>query len=270
VTRLGARLAFATSLGMALHLARNLVSSADQELFIRRANERGFSEQGWAKSFYTFSYADFYDLRFMGFRKLRMLNEEWIQAAEGFPPSVDKNVEILSYVIDGGLAHKDNVEGAGIVNLIRPGELQRVTTGAGMRHSEFNASEHEPAHFLQFAIEPETLDLEPSYEQGKFSREERLGKLKLIASHDGREGSVTVHQDVSLYSALIEPGKSLEFELPRERYGWLQVVRGNLEMNGAGVSAGDGVAIFGGGRLELKVLPDPLETMCEILLFDLA
>jgi redox-sensitive bicupin YhaK (pirin superfamily) len=251
---------------MALHLARNLVSSADQELFIRRANERGTTEQSWSRSFYTFSYGDFYDLRFMGFRKLKVLNEEWIEPAEGFPPRVDKNMEILSYVIDGGLAHKDNVEGAGIINLIRPGELQRVTTGAGMRHSEFNASEHEPAHFLQFAIEPETLDLQPSYEQGKFSREERLGKLKLIASRDGRDASVLVHQDLSLYSAFIEPGKKLSFHLDRERYGWLQVVRGALQINGAAIAQGDGVAIFGGGDVELRVASD--QSVSEVLLFD--
>jgi redox-sensitive bicupin YhaK (pirin superfamily) len=255
---------------MALHLARNLVSTADQELFIRRAGERGLSEQSWSKSFYTFSFGDFYDLRFMGFRKLRVLNEEWIEPGEGVPPHIDKNMEILSYVIEGGLAHKDNVEGAGIINLIRPGELQRVTTGAGMRHSEFNASEHEPAHFLQFWIEPDTLDLQPDYEQGKFSREERLGKLKLIASREGRDSSLKIHQDVSIYSAFVEPGEKVSFELGRERYGWLQVVRGSPQINGADLDPGDGVAIFGGGELELQVSSDPLQSVSEILLFDLA
>jgi redox-sensitive bicupin YhaK (pirin superfamily) len=267
---LAARTALANRFGMALHLARNLVSSADQELFIRRASERGFSEQSWARSHYSFSFGDFYDLRFMGFRKLRVLNEEWIAPAEGVPPRIDKNMEILSYIIDGGLAHKDNVEGAGIVNLIRPGELQRVTTGAGMRHSEFNASEHEPVHFLQFWIEPDTLDLQPDYEQGKFIREERLGKLKLVASQDGREGSVKIHQDVSIYSTFIEPGNALSFQLGRERYGWLQVVKGAPTINGSDLDQGDGVAIFGGGNLELKASSDPLQNVAEVLLFDLA
>jgi redox-sensitive bicupin YhaK (pirin superfamily) len=259
---------------MALHLARNLVSTADQELFIRRAEERAFVDQNWLKSYYTFSFGDYYDLRFMGFRKLRVLNEDRLPAGEGFPPHMHKNMEVLSYVIEGGLAHKDNVEGAGIVNLIRPGELQRMSAGAGIRHSEFNASEHEAVHFLQIWIEPDTLDIEPGYEQGKFVREERVGRLKLIASRDGREGSVVVHQDVSIYSALIERGKSFSFNIHRDRYGWIQVAKGPIRLNGIELKHGDGVAVFGGGPMQVggSELPDSKNEseMSEILFFDLA
>jgi redox-sensitive bicupin YhaK (pirin superfamily) len=253
---------------MALHLARNIVSRANQEFFIRRTDERGFSNQSWIQSLYSFSYGDYYDLRFMGFRKLKVLNENRVAAGEGFPPHPDKNIELLTYVVSGGLAHKDNLEGDGVVSLLRPGELQRVTAGEGVRHSEFNASEHEGVHFLEICIEPSQMGLQPSSEQKYFSPEERLGKLKLIASRDAREGSVLIHQDASLYSGLVERGRSIQGALPEERYGWLQVVKGSLVFNGIELNQGDGVAIFGGGPLQIES-SDP-DRVSEFILFDLA
>jgi len=254
---------------MALHLARNIVSRADQEFFIRRSEERGYSNQGWVKSFYTFSFGDYYDLRFMGFRMLKVLNENRVAAGEGFPPHPDKNIELLTYVISGGLAHKDNMVGEGVVSLLRPGELQRVTAGEGVRHSEFNASEHEGVHFLEISIEPAELNLTPSYEQKYFSPAERLGTLKLIASQDGRDGSVLIHQDASLFSGIVQVNHSIESSLPENRYGWLQVVKGSLVFDGIELNQGDGVAIFGGGPIQVAA-SDADESISEFLLFDLA
>jgi redox-sensitive bicupin YhaK (pirin superfamily) len=254
---------------MALHLARNIVSRADQELFIRRSEERGFSNQGWIQSFYTFSFGDYYDLRFMGFRMLKVLNENRVAAGEGFPPHPDKNIELLTYVISGGLAHKDNMVGEGVVSLLRPGELQRVTAGEGVRHSEFNASEHDGVHFLEISIEPAELNLTPSSEQKYFSPAERLGALKLIASKDGRDGSVLIHQDAFLYSGLVQSDSSITSQLSADRYGWLQVVKGSLVFNGVELKQGDGVAIFGGGPVHIGS-PDADESISEFLLFDLA
>jgi quercetin 2,3-dioxygenase len=254
---------------MALHLARNIVSRDSQEFFVRRSEERGYSNQSWVQSFYSFSFGDYYDLRFMGFRKLKVLNENRVAAGEGFPPHPDKNLELLTYVISGGLAHKDNLEGDGVVSLLRPGELQRVTAGEGVRHSEFNASEHEGVHFLEICIEPAQLNLHPSSEQKYFSPAERLGKLKLIASQDGREGSVLIHQDACLYSGLVQSARPIKSTLPEDRYGWLQVVKGSLVFNGIELHQGDGVAIFGGGALQIDA-SDPDDSISEFILFDLA
>jgi redox-sensitive bicupin YhaK (pirin superfamily) len=263
---------------MALRLVNSEIgdrpSPAGQDLFIRRASERGISERPWLKSFHTFSFGEYYDLKFMGFRKLRVLNEDLIAPTEGFPFHTQKNMELLTYVIDGGLAHKDNFkdnfEDEAIINLIRPGEIQRISAGTGIRHSEMNASEHLPLHFLQIWIEPETLDLPPSYEQGRFRREERIGKVKLIVSPEGREGSVRINQDASIYTSLLGVEDPISFWLNRDRYGWLQVVRGEIELNGASLKTGDGVAIFGGGPLELHASGSSRLDPSEIILFDLA
>jgi redox-sensitive bicupin YhaK (pirin superfamily) len=249
------------------HRLRKAEKPAGREIFVRRSEDRGHTDFYWMNRYHTFSFGDFIDPSFSGFRSLRVLNEDYLRAGEGFPPQLHRDVEILSYVIEGGLAHKDNIEGDGVVNLIRPGEFQLLSAGTGMLHAEFNASEHASVHFVQLWIEPKEKDLDPSYEQSYFSRGERRGLLKLVASPDGSENSLTVHQDVRIYSGILEPQSAILHRLPATRYGWMQILAGKLDLNGKELKAGDGAAIIGGGPLELTSLSD---AESEILLFDLA
>src|SRR5437588_4701506 len=196
---------------------------------IRRSEERGLAEHGWLKSFHTFSFADYQDPRHMGFGPLRVINEDRVQPGQGFGTHGHRDMEIISYVLTGGLAHKDSM---GNGSVIRPGDVQRMSAGTGVRHSEADPSTSDHVHLLQIWIMPNRLGSAPGYEQKFFADEEKRGRLRLIASPDGRDGSVTVQQDARLHAALLEPGQEAVYELRAERHAWVQVARGTIELNG--------------------------------------
>ncbi|MFN0061387.1 MAG: pirin family protein [Myxococcaceae bacterium] len=230
-------------------------------LTLRRSQDRGHARQGWLDSRHTFSFADYYDDRHMGFRALRVINEDRVQPGKGFGTHDHRDMEIISYVLAGTIAHKDSL-GTGAE--LRPGEIQRMTAGTGVQHSEFNPSATEPLHFLQIWILPEAAGLKPSYEQKQFPLADRQNRFRLLASRDGREGSVTVHQDVALWGALLETGMTLEHSLAPGRHAWLQVARGKVVFNGQKLSEGDGAAISNESLLRFVG-----EIPAELLLFDL-
>ncbi len=227
---------------------------------IRKGGDRGHFDHGWLNTYHTFSFADYHDPEFMGFRTLRVINEDRVKPGVGFGTHGHRDMEIISYVLEGELAHRDSM---GTGSVIRPGEVQRMSAGTGVMHSEMNPSKSEPVHFLQIWILPERRGLEPEYEQKSFSAEERRGKLRLVASPDGRDGSVSIHQDVSLYDGFVGDGETLTHSFAAGRYGWLQVTRGEVEVNGQRLAAGDGAAISD----ETQVAITGREG--EILLFDL-
>lgn len=229
---------------------------------IRRANERGHANYGWLDTYHTFSFNTYYDPRFMGFRSLRVINEDRVAAGEGFGTHGHANMEIITYVTEGALAHKDSTGGE---ETLRPHEVQRMTAGSGIRHSEFNPSETESTHLYQIWILPESEGLTPGYKQTYFPPEEKKGKLRLVASRAGTDGSVKINQDVSLYSSILSAGEEVSHNLAENRYGWLQVVKGKLEVNGETLKTSDGAAISDERELKIKALED--ET--EFLLFDL-
>jgi hypothetical protein len=229
---------------------------------IRRANERGHNNFGWLDTHYTFSFNDYYDERFMGFRALRVINEDFIEPKRGFPTHGHRDMEIITYVISGDLSHKDSM---GNGTTIRPHEIQRMSAGTGVLHSEYS-SETDKTHLLQIWLLPETRNLTPGYEQKLIPSEEKRGKLRLIASRDAREGSITVHQDVALYASILRSDEEVSHELEENRHAWVQVVKGYLELNGEFFNQGDGAAVSGETRLKIKALKN--ET--EFLLFDLA
>ncbi|MCA9540412.1 MAG: pirin family protein [Myxococcales bacterium] len=228
---------------------------------IRKADARGVAEHGWLSSRHTFSFADYYDPRFTGFRDLLVINEDRVAPGRGFGTHGHRDMEIVSYVLEGALEHADSM---GNGSLIVPGEVQRMTAGTGVRHSEYNHSKQTPVHFLQIWIRPEARNLTPGYEQKAFAADEKRGRFRLIASRDGREGSVTVHQDVSVYAALLDPGVETAFARGEGRHLWLQIARGAVEVNGQRLDPGDGLATDD-ADLKLRGL-DP----AEVLLFDLA
>jgi len=237
-------------------------------LSFRRADERGKAEHGWLSSRHTFSFADYYDPRHMGFRALRVINEDRVAPGQGFPTHGHRDMEIVTYVLDGALEHKDST---GTSSVIAPGDVQRMSAGTGVRHSEYNHSRDEAVHFLQIWLLPDVRSIPPSYEQKRFGDDETSNRLRLVASPDGADGSVTIHQDVRLLAARLEPGKTLEYELAKDRYAWVQVARGasrvTADEQSFPVSAGDGVAVLSGGRLELGGSDGEA---AELLLFDLA
>jgi redox-sensitive bicupin YhaK (pirin superfamily) len=198
----------------------------------------------------------------MGFRSLRVINEDRVTPGQGFGEHSHRDMEILSYVITGGLGHRDSM---GNGEVIRPHEWQRMTAGTGVRHSEMNASQTEPVHFLQVWIIPEAEGIEPGYEQKLFAPEEKSGRLRLVASRDGREGSLKIHQDVSVYNALLKGGEAIEHRLEAGRHAWLQVVKGAVELNGQKLDAGDGAAVSEESKLTIQAGDDS-----EVILFDLA
>jgi hypothetical protein len=232
-------------------------------LAFRDRDARGKAELGWLSSRHTFSFGNYFDPAQMGFRTLRVINEDRVVPGAGFPTHGHSDMEIISYVLEGALEHKDSL-GTGAV--IRPGEVQRMTAGTGVRHSEYNASPSEPVHFLQIWIEPAQLDLEPGYEQKKLP-DVRDGetRLDLIGSPDGREGSITIHQDVLLYRAILAAGDSLTVPLPPERSAWVQVVRGIVDLDGGELRESDGLAVS-----ETTDLKFTSSTGAELLVFDLA
>jgi len=228
---------------------------------VRKSNERGHANYGWLDTNYTFSFSNYYDPRFMGFRDLRVINEDFIAADQGFPTHGHRDMEILTYVVKGEISHKDSM---GNGTTILPNEVQRMTAGTGILHSEYS-SPSEETHLLQIWILPEEENLTPSYEQTFFAPEDKKGKLKLVASRGGDDGSVTIHQDVSLYSSILADGETVEHNLAENRHAWVQIVKGEIELNGETLSKGDGAAVSDETLLKIKSLAD--ET--EFLLFDL-
>ena len=229
---------------------------------IRRSDERGEGDHGWLNTRHSFSFDQYYDPHYMGFRSLRVINEDWVQPGHGFPTHPHRDMEIITYLLEGSLEHKDSM---GNGSIIRPGDGQRMSAGTGVRHSEANPSKSDPAHLLQIWILPEHRGIEPGYEQKEFPAEEKRGKLRLIASPDGKDESVTIHQDAKLYVSLLLPREQVEHKLSNGRYGWLQVAKGTVELNGKPLQQGDGAAISEEPKLEVKA---PQEA--EILLFELA
>lgn len=232
-------------------------------LQLRRAEERGHANHGWLDSHHTFSFANYHDPRFMGFRKLRVINEDRVQPSRGFGTHPHRDMEILSYVIEGGLQHSDSM---GNGSVIKPGDVQRMTAGTGVTHSEFNASKVEPVHFLQIWILPERSGLTPGYEQKYFSEADKKGNLRLVASRDGRDGSVTIHQDLNLYASVLGSGETLAQPIVAGRHAWVQVVRGEVKVNDQPLRAGDGAALSEEAMLRLEGQAGG----GEVLVFDLA
>ena len=224
-------------------------------LRIRKAGERGHFDHGWLNTYHTFSFADYHDPKFMGFRTLRVINEDRVAPGAGFGTHAHRDMEIISYVLEGALAHRDSI---GTGSVIRPGEVQRMSAGSGVRHSEMNASETDSVHFLQIWILPERHGIAPGYEQKAFGTS---NELRLVASRDGRHGSLTIHQDVDLFTTALS-GSRVKYEFRPNRSGWLQVARGEVEANGHKLQAGDGAAIEDERAVEIN-------GSGEVLLFDL-
>lgn len=229
---------------------------------IRRAEERGHFDFGWLNTYHTFSFGEYYDPRNMGFRSLRVINEDFVHPGRGFPTHGHSDMEIITYVLEGGLAHKDSM---GNGSIIRPGDVQRMSAGTGIRHSEANPSNDESVHLLQIWILPNVTGIEPGYEEKKFDDEEKRGRLRLVASPDGSDGSVKIHQDARLSVTLLDSGQQVGYELSPNRHAWVQVARGTIELNGQALKQGDGAAISNEQALTLTGT-EP----AEILLFDLA
>ncbi|HEY4188174.1 MAG TPA: pirin family protein [Polyangia bacterium] len=232
-------------------------------MVIRKGSQRGHTDIGWLDSRHTFSFGDYHDPAAMGFRTIRVLNDDRVVAGAGFPTHAHRDMEIVSYVLDGALEHRDSL---GTGSVIRPGDVQRMSAGTGVRHSEFNASKTAPVRFLQIWILPERAGLPAGYEQKTFSQAERQGKLRLVASRDGREGSVTVHQDVTIQVATLDAGDELHFALPAGRSAWVQIARGAVTVNGEALTEGDGAAISAVTDIALRASAAD----SELLLFDVA
>jgi len=228
---------------------------------LRPAAQRGLAEHGWLRSYHSFSFADYHDPRQMGFRALRVINEDRVQAGRGFGAHSHRDMEIISYVLEGALSHKDSL---GTGSVIRPGEVQCMSAGSGVTHSEFNASASEPVHFLQIWLIPSQRGLAPSYAQRAFPPEESAGRLRLVASADGRDGSLTIHSDAGLYVGSFAAGQKQTLALERGRHAWVQVTRGTLRVQGQTLTAGDGAALSDEGQLELEG-----SDAGEVLVFDL-
>jgi quercetin 2,3-dioxygenase len=216
---------------------------------IRRASERGYADHTWLQTFHTFSFADYHDPKYMGFSALRVLNEDRVKGGRGFGAHPHRDMEIVSYVLEGQLQHKDSM---GTGSIIRPGDVQRMSAGTGVLHSEYNPLRAEPVHFLQIWIIPDRAGYSPSYEQKKFSVEEKTGRLRLIVSKDGRDGSVSLHQDVSIYATVLNSGDGVEHAVVNHRNAWVQVVRGKLDLNGESLEAGDGAAFVDDSNVRLS------------------
>jgi quercetin 2,3-dioxygenase len=234
-------------------------------LKIRRASERGHADHGWLSSRHTFSFADYYDPAHMGFRALRVINEDRVAPGEGFPRHPHRDMEIVSYVLDGALAHRDSM---GTGSTIRPGDVQRMSAGSGVAHSEYNASKADPVHFLQIWLMPSQRGIAPSYEQKTFTPEQKRAQLRVVAAADGRDGSVVLHTDATLYAGLFGPGESARLALAPGRHAWVHVARGSARVNGQDLAAGDAVALS--DESEVVVEGRPEGEVGEVLVFDLA
>jgi hypothetical protein len=228
---------------------------------IRRSNERGFADHGWLKSFHTFSFADYFDPEHVEFGPLRVINEDRVAGGAGFGTHGHRDMEIISYVLEGELAHKDSM---GNGSIIRPGDVQRMSAGTGVRHSEFNPNPKVPVHFLQIWIQPAGTNIEPSYEEKRFSEQEKRGRLRLIVSPDRADGSLLIHQDARVYAGLFTGDEQAELRTAPGRRIYLHVARGALTANGTALEAGDALRITDGAELRLNNARD-----AEVLVFDL-
>jgi redox-sensitive bicupin YhaK (pirin superfamily) len=230
-------------------------------LDIIQSESRGSADHGWLRAKHTFSFAEYYDPQRVEFGTLRVINEDRIAPGKGFGTHPHRDMEIVTYVIDGAIEHKDSM---GNGTIITPGEVQRMTAGTGVLHSEFNHSRDKELHLLQIWIYPEKNGLEPGYEQTRFTRDEKLNRLRLVGSRDGREGSITIHQDVDLYASVLEPGNELALELRNDRKVFIQAIHGDITVNGRALSAGDGAALEGEQALRINASNE-----AEFLVFDM-
>jgi quercetin 2,3-dioxygenase len=228
---------------------------------IRRSNERGYADHGWLKSFHTFSFADYFDPEHVQVGPLRVINEDRVQAGQGFGTHGHRDMEIISYVLDGELAHKDSM---GNGSTIRPGDVQRMSAGSGVRHSEFNPSSSNPVHFLQIWIQPNAQGIAPSYEEKRFSVQEKRGRLRIIASPDQADGSVLIHQDARVYAGLFDGDESATLNVEPGRTLYVHVARGAVTANGIALNSGDAVTLNDAGKLDLQK-----GQQAEVLVFDL-
>ncbi len=229
---------------------------------LRKSADRGHANYGWLDTRYTFSFADYYDPAHMGFRALRVINEDVVGPGAGFPTHGHRDMEIVTYVLSGAIEHKDSL-GTGAI--LKVGELQRMSAGRGVQHSEFNPSKSEPLHLLQIWLLPEARGLAPEYEQRAFPEQDRRNKLGLLAARGGRDGALNIHQDVAIYAALLDKGVTVKHSLAPGRHAWLQLARGKVKLNNVELSAGDGASVSGEAQLEVVASAD-----AEFLLFDLA
>jgi quercetin 2,3-dioxygenase len=228
---------------------------------LRKSSDRGHFNHGWLSTFHSFSFADYYDSQHMGFGRLRVINEDWIEPGEGFGMHGHKNMEIVTYVLEGELEHRDSM---GNGSIIRPGNVQRMSAGSGVRHSERNSSLTGKTHLLQIWIEPNVIDIAPGYEEKQFSEAEKSGQLRLIASHNGSDNSVTIHQDAKLYVGLLDGEQKVAMPIATDRLAYVHVVRGMLEVNGIKLAAGDAAKLIGE-----RVLAIGCGEKAEVLVFDL-
>lgn len=231
-------------------------------LTVRKNHERGHADHGWLEARHSFSFAHYYDADFMGFRTLRVLNDDIIRPGTGFDMHGHRNMEVVTYILEGAIRHRDSL---GHASVIRAGEAQRMTAGKGIRHSEYNASDEEPLRLLQIWIHPEAEGLDPGYAEQPTRVRERPGVLTLIASRDGREGSLTIHQDASIHAAVLNPGQRIDYAPEAGRGIWVQMARGSARLNGLEMEEGDGAALEDEATIVLEGISE-----CEILLFDLA
>jgi redox-sensitive bicupin YhaK (pirin superfamily) len=231
-------------------------------LTIRKAEDRGHARHGWLDSHHTFSFADYYDPKHMGFRALRVINDDRVAAGKGFGAHPHRDMEIISYVLEGALAHKDST---GTGEVIKPGDVQRMSAGTGVVHSEFNASKTDQVHFLQIWLMPSKRGITPGYEQKTFSEADKRGKLRLVASPDAADGSLTIHTNAKVYAGLFGAGEQAELALPDKHGAWVHVARGKVKVNGQQAGEGDGVALEDERTLRIEGVAD-----AEVLVFDLA
>ena len=229
---------------------------------IRPAHDRGIADFGWLDSRHSFSFGNYYDPKHMGFADLRMINEDKVIPGQGFGTHAHRDMEIISYVLEGALEHKDSI---GTGSVIRPGDVQRMSAGTGIQHSEFNASTTEPVHFLQIWILPDQKGIKPSYEQKTFTEVEKRSTLQLVGSRDGRDGSITIHQDVNFYTTALQAGETVSYPLSEGRVAWVQVARGTVQLNDRTLVAGDGAAI----AQEAQITLQGASNNAEVLLFDM-
>lgn len=229
---------------------------------IRKSEDRGHFDLGWLDTYHTFSFDQYYDPAHMHFRSLRVINEDRVSPGQGFPTHSHRDMEIITYILSGALEHRDSM---GNGSVIRPGDVQRMTAGTGVSHSEFNPSESESVHLLQIWILPKAHGLSPSYEEKAFAEEERRGRLRLIASDDGREGSVAINQDAQVYATLLDAGQIVKYSLDPNRHAWMQIARGTVRLNDLELKQGDGAAVSRESDFEIKA-----HDQAELLLFDLA
>ena len=228
----------------------------------RPANARGHKNHGWLNTYHTFSFSSYYDPQHMQFRALRVMNEDWVAPGKGFGTHPHDNMEIVTYVLEGALEHRDSM---GNGEVLRPGEFQRMSAGTGITHSEFNPAAEEPVHLYQIWLLPDRQGIEPSYEQKRFPEEERHNRLRLVASRDAAEGSLLIHTDARVYLGTIDEGHTVQQSLATGRYGWLQVLRGSVTLNGQALETGDGAAISAETLLTIAATAN-----AEVMLFDLA